>query len=74
MLSLLALVVMILLLVVAVVAAVLLGGLPGRIAQRREHPQADAIRVCGWMGLLTLGILWPVAMIWAHLHHSEPRS
>ncbi len=55
MLSLLALVVMILLLVLAVVAAVLLGGLPGRIAQRRDHPQADAIRMCGWMGLLTRG-------------------
>lgn len=74
MLSLLALVVMILLLVLAVVAAVLLGGLPGRIAQRRDHPQADAIRMCGWMGLLTLGILWPVAMTWAYLHPKVPRS
>ncbi len=72
MLSLLALVVMNLLIVVAIVAAVLLGGLPGRIAQRREHPQADAIRVCGWMGLLTLGVLWPVAMVWAYLPPSEP--
>jgi hypothetical protein len=51
----------------AVGAAAFLGALPGRIAGRRSHPQADAIRVCGWLGLLTLGLLWPVAMIWAFL-------
>lgn len=42
-----------------------LGGLPGSIAAARGHPQATAITVCGWMGLITL-VLWPVAMVWAH--------
>ena len=31
-----------------------LAALPGKIADRREHPQTDAIRVTGWLGLLTL--------------------
>ncbi len=42
-----------------------LGGLPGKIARDRNHPQADAIRVCGWLGLATLGLLWPIALIWS---------
>ena len=45
--------------------AIVLGGLPGKIAGERGHPQADAIRVAGWLGLLTLGVLWPFALIWA---------
>ncbi len=55
------------LLVVAVVIVVLLGQLPGRIAHQRGHLQAAAITVCGWLGLATLGLLWPVALIWVFL-------
>jgi hypothetical protein len=44
---------------------VTLGELPGKIARNRNHPQADAIHVCGWLGLVTLGILWPIALIWS---------
>ena len=51
--------------------AVLLGGLPGRIAAQRAHPQADAIQVAGWFGLLTLGLLWPVALIWAYTRSGQ---
>jgi len=40
--------------------------LPGRIAKDRGHPQADAINICGWMGALTMGILAPLAFIWAY--------
>ena len=53
------------LLVAAVIVVVELGGLPGRIAHDREHPQAAAVNVAGWLGLATLGILWPLALIWA---------
>jgi len=42
-------------------------GLARRIARKREHPQADAIAVAGWMGLLFFGVLWPLALIWAYL-------
>lgn len=43
-----------------------LGSLPGVIAASRGHPQASAINICGWMGIVTL-VLWPVAMVWAHV-------
>lgn len=45
----------------------LLGALPGRIAGERHHPQADAVKVLGWLGLLTGGILWAVALVWAFM-------
>ena len=48
-----------------------LGGLPGAIARARGHPHAEAISVCGWMGVLTL-ILWPIALIWAYLPVGSP--
>ena len=50
----------------SLVLAFVLGSLPGKIADGRGHPQADAIRVAGWLGLLTMGLLWPFALIWAY--------
>jgi hypothetical protein len=57
--------VMFVLAVAMIFLVVRLGGLPGKIAHHRNHPQADAINVCGWLGLATLGILWPIALIWS---------
>ena len=54
----------------ALVLVGVLGALPGRVARSRQHPQADAIAVAGWLGLLFLGVLWPLALIWAY---TEPR-
>ena len=48
------------------VGAVFLASLPGKIAADRGHPQADAIRVAGWLGLLTMGLFFPIALIWAY--------
>ena len=45
---------------------VVLGMMPGKIARERNHPQAEAINVCGWWGVITLGILLPLAFIWAY--------
>ena len=50
-----------------VIAVVGLGSLPGNIARRRDHPQADAITAAGWIGIASLGILWPIAFVWAFL-------
>ncbi len=52
-------------------AAFRLGALPGQLARQRGHPHADAINVAGWVGLLTLGLLWPLALIWAF---TRPRA
>lgn len=65
-LDLFALFVLLVLLAFAVVVWVVLGMLPGKIARSRNHPQADAIAVCGWWGVLTMGLLVPIAFIWAY--------
>jgi hypothetical protein len=46
---------------------VVIGSLPGKIASRRNHPQATAIGVAAWISLLTLGALWPIAFVWAFI-------
>jgi len=56
------------LLVAAVIIVVTLGSLPGSIALKRGHPQAAAINVAGWLGVATLGLLWPLALIWAFMN------
>ena len=42
-----------------------LGSLPGKIAHRRGHPQADAVNAASWISFVTLGALWPLAFVWA---------
>lgn len=61
-----ALIVLVVLLCTGIGIFAALGMMPGRIAHQRNHPQAEAISVAGWWGILTLGILLPLAWIWAY--------
>jgi Kef-type K+ transport system membrane component KefB len=65
-----ALIVLIVLILSGLAVWVLIAIYPGKIARQRNHPQADAITVCGWWGALTLGILTPLAFIWAYTNPS----
>ena len=56
------------------VAIVQLGSLPGKIARRRGHPQADAVNAASWISFLTLGALWPLAFVWAFFHYPSGAS
>ena len=40
-------------------------GLPGRIALARNHPEAEAVKIMGWAGLLPTILPWIQAFIWA---------
>ena len=51
----------------AVFLIVTLGALPGKIAAKRGHPQAQAVNTAAWISLITLGALWPIALVWAFL-------
>jgi hypothetical protein len=48
----------------ALAAAVFILGLPGRIAIARNHPEADAVYLMGWIGFLAV-VPWIQALIWA---------
>jgi hypothetical protein len=61
-----ALIVLIILVAAGLGIWALLGAYPGKIARECKHPQADAIAVCGWWGAITMGILTPLAFVWAY--------
>jgi len=42
-----------------------IAGLPGRIALARKHPEAEAVKIMGWAGLLPTVLPWIQAFIWA---------
>ena len=72
-----ALIILLVLLVTAVAVWLLLGMYPGKIARERNPPQAEAIVVCGWWGVITFGLLLPIAWIWAYTNpaaDSGPRA
>jgi hypothetical protein len=39
--------------------------LPEKIAERRGHPQAEAIKTLCLLSLVFGGLLWPIAWLWA---------
>ena len=57
--------VLLLLAALGIAAVVLLGSLPGIVANKRNHPYSDAIMVGGWATLLVGVVLWPVVLMWA---------
>jgi hypothetical protein len=67
-----------LILVVLVVVAILifleLGALPGTKARERGHPQADAINILGWFGLILGGVPWVIALVWAYTLPADDTS
>ncbi len=68
-----------LIVLLTVVASILglviwLAMLPGKIARERNHPQADAIRVGGWLGIPTGGLVWVPVMIWAFVKPHPGRT
>ncbi len=65
MLDIFALIVLFVLCAVAIALVVILGNLPGKMARAVDHPQADAVNMLAWVGLLTGGLGWLLALVWA---------
>lgn len=60
-------VILVILVMVVAVIYIELASMPGKTARERGHPQADAINMLGWIGLL-LGVgPWLVAMVWSRM-------
>ena len=69
-----ALVVIALLIGVVIWLVVLLGNMPGDIARKRNHPQSAAISALGWIGIITMGVGWFIAMVWAYYKPDSPTN
>ena len=67
MLEIFALIVLGVLVAAAIWLVVTIGNIPGNMARANEHPQAKAINVLAWIGLLTLGLGWFLALVWANM-------
>lgn len=67
-----ALIVLLVLLAAIIGVWIFLAIWPGKIANRRSHPRAEAVAMCGYWGALTLGVLMPLAFIWAYAAGEEP--
>lgn len=52
--------------IIIVVGIIKVHELPGEIAVRRNHPQAEAIRICSLMGLIIFPF-WMMALLWAYM-------
>lgn len=48
--------------------------LPEKIAEKRHHPQKDAINTLCLLSLVFGGLLWPIAWIWAYTKPVAYRS
>jgi hypothetical protein len=62
------------LVIVAVLVFLQLAALPGAKARERGHPQADAINILGWFGLILGGLPWVIALVWAHTLQADDTS
>ncbi len=60
-------IILVILVLIAIWIYVEMAKFPGAKARERKHPQAEAINVLAWVGLL-LGIVpWVVALVWAYM-------
>jgi Na+/H+ antiporter NhaD/arsenite permease-like protein len=41
--------------------------LPSTIAEKRQHPQKEAIHAMCMVSRFSGGLFWPIAFVWAHL-------
>ncbi|AWW32398.1 hypothetical protein DN752_20885 [Echinicola strongylocentroti] len=52
--------------IVGIGAFLMVHVLPEKIAEKRQHPQAQAIKTLCILSLFFGGVLWPLAWLWAY--------
>lgn len=74
MLDIFALVVICVIVALAIWLIIKIASFPGEQAKKNNHPQVQAVNTLAWLGLLTLGVLWVAALVWAHIKYQEQTS
>jgi len=52
--------------IIGIVVFLLIHILPEKIAEKKNHPQAHAIKILCLLSLVFGGLLWPLAWLWAY--------
>ncbi len=71
MLDIFALVVISIIIALAIWLTITIASFPAKLAEKNNHPQVQAINTLAWLGLLTLGLLWVAAFVWAQIKYPE---
>lgn len=74
MLDVFALFVILVIITLAIWLTITIGSFPVKQAIKNNHPQVQAINTLAWLGLLSFGILWIVALVWAQMKSLEQTS
>ncbi|CAD0224976.1 DUF3302 domain-containing protein [Chryseobacterium sp. D764] len=45
---------------------------PEKVAEKKKHPQLNAIKSMCLLSLVFGGLLWPIALIWANYDYGNP--
>lgn len=71
MLDIFALVVIFVIVALALWLIITIASFPGKLANKNNHPQVQAVNTLAWLGLLTVGILWVAALVWAQIKYQD---
>lgn len=71
MLDIFALIVILVIVALAIWLTITLASFPAKQALKNNHPQVQAVNTLAWLGVLTFGILWVVALVWAQIKCSD---
>ncbi|AQW89551.1 DUF3302 domain-containing protein [Elizabethkingia anophelis] len=47
---------------------------PEKVAEKKNHPQLNAIKSMCLLSLIFGGLLWPVALIWANYNYTDQKK
>jgi hypothetical protein len=73
MLDIFSLIVIFVIVALAIWLIITIARIPGDLAKKNNHRQVQAITTLAWLGVLTFGILWIVALVWAQIK-SQPTN
>ena len=74
MLDIFALVVIFVIVALAIWLIITIASFPEKLAKKNNHPQVQAVNTLAWLGVLTLGVLWIAALVWAQIKYQEQTS
>ena len=60
--------------VVGIVLFLMVHMLPEKIAEKRQHPQKEAIKTLTILSLMFGGMLWPICWLWAYVKPTSYRA